>query len=418
MKTRQAIIFRSLLLVISLCSNLFFGQRNIDFYITHAKENSPVLNDYNNQVYSLKIDSLKMTKDFGFLVNGLGNASYAPFINNWGYNGAYTNNDKNIAAIVKVTKEFVGKENLKTRLNTFNLQAKQVQNKSNLEKLLLEKNIVDQYLNTYANQQQYAVLKEILHVFEQEDLILKKLTQASVFRQTDYLSFTVNHQQNQLALQTKYNDWFASYAQLSYLAGLIDFDLKNLEKPFLDRQISTDFTKSIYFENYKTDSLKNDNDLKIINFDYRPKIAAYADAGYSSSLTVTPYKNFGFSTGLSVNVPIFDGHKKQLLIEQNKINLETSKKYLEFNKNQFEQKSEMLGKQIKNYDQMIAAAKNQITYAKTLIDANLKQVPTGDVKIVDFIMSINNYLNLKQGLVQFELNRNLLINNLNHIIIP
>ena len=66
---------------------------------------------------------------------------------------------------------------------------------------------------------------------------------------------------------------------------------------------------------------------------------------------------------------------------------------------------------------MITMAKEQLSYSKTLIEANLKQVPTGDVKVTDFILSINNYLILKTGIIQNELQRNILLNNLQNLIL-
>lgn len=66
---------------------------------------------------------------------------------------------------------------------------------------------------------------------------------------------------------------------------------------------------------------------------------------------------------------------------------------------------------------MTEVANEQMKYAETLIEANLKQLPTGDVKVVDFILSINNYLNLKSGLVQFKTNLYNLHNQLHNLII-
>ena len=132
---------------------------------------------------------------------------------------------------------------------------------------------------------------------------------------------------------------------------------------------------------------------------------------------VTPYKNFGYSVGLSLKVSIYDGKKKKMLLQQNEIQLDNQKQFYKFNKTQYQQKKAMIEKQIANYDKMITMAKEQLSYSKTLIEANLKQVPTGDVKVTDFILSINNYLILKTGIIQNELQRNILLNNLQNLIL-
>jgi hypothetical protein len=64
---------------------------------------------------------------------------------------------------------------------------------------------------------------------------------------------------------------------------------------------------------------------------------------------------------------------------------------------------------------MIETANEQMGYAQTLIDANLKQLPTGDVKVTDVILSINNFISLKSELVQFETTIYNLYNQLNNL---
>ena len=66
---------------------------------------------------------------------------------------------------------------------------------------------------------------------------------------------------------------------------------------------------------------------------------------------------------------------------------------------------------------MESLAKEQMVYSRTLIDANAKQLPTGDVKVVDFILSINNYLNLKVNSIQYQATLYSLHNQLQNLII-
>ncbi|MBZ4192433.1 hypothetical protein [Niabella beijingensis] len=49
-------------------------------FINAAQTNSPVLNDYNNQVVAARIESIKLRATYGFIVTGEGNVSYAPVI--------------------------------------------------------------------------------------------------------------------------------------------------------------------------------------------------------------------------------------------------------------------------------------------------------------------------------------------------
>ncbi|MFX8366278.1 hypothetical protein ABTL85_19135, partial [Acinetobacter baumannii] len=81
-----------------------------------------------------------------------------------------------------------------------------------------------------ASQQQYNLSKEIIHLLNQEDIVLKKLTQSSVFKQTDYLTFKVTLQQNELTLEQQKADWQNNYSLLKYLSGIVDDTFEPVEK--------------------------------------------------------------------------------------------------------------------------------------------------------------------------------------------
>ncbi|MDD3788457.1 MAG: TolC family protein [Petrimonas sp.] len=404
--------------VFLLVPNIGFAQKTVtlDDYLATAKENSPVLSDYNNQRYSLKIDSLKMLADYGVKVTANGDAMYAPVIKGWGYDNALSNG-QNVTAVIRITRDLLGKANKDTRLADYNLASKQMINQIKITELQLNRAVTEQYLNTYTAQQLYQNYQEIIKLLNEEDVILKKLTQESAFKQTDYLSFKVTLQQNLLAMQQQRADWLNNYATLNYLAGVVDTTLSVLQPPLMPDKMPLPFEQSIYAESYITDSLKLANDAKIINYDYRPKLSAYADGGYSSSFITTPYKNFGASVGLSLTVPIYDGNKRKMMLQQNRLAQATRKRYNEFEHNRYLQQTAQLQAQIRQYEQMQATAGEQLVYSQALIEANLKQLPTGDVKIADFILSINNYLNLKSSLVQYQDNLYKLYNNLNYLTI-
>jgi len=389
-------------------------KNTLDYYLNSAKENSPVLNDFKNQRYSLKIDSLNMKADYGFKVTGIGDAMYAPVIGGWGYDAALSSG-QNITALIRMSKDLLGKNNLDTRLANYSLGIRQLLNQSNITELQLKRAVTDQYILTYAAQEQVQNAQEIIQLLTQEEIILKKLTQNAAFKQTDYLSFMVTLQQNQLLAQQRYADWLNNYATLNYLAGIVDTTLQKIETPLISIQKTLPFEQSVYAKSYETDSLKLANDANIIKYEYQPKLSAYADGGYSSSLVTSPYKNFGASAGLSLTIPIYDGDKQKKLLQQNHLEQNTQQQYSEFQKKQYLQQSAQIETQIKQYKQMIVTANEQLKYAQALIEANLKQLPTGDVKVTDFIVSVNNYINLKSGLIQFEMTLNNLYNQQNNL---
>lgn len=407
-------------LLLFLLSVGFYHAQNkntLDYYLNISNQNNPNLQDLTNQMSITALDSIKMRREFGFKVNGIADASYSPQFNNWGYNGNSTINGNNLALLGRVSRDFISKKNYDAKLNSFSIGIQQLLNQKNLSALNLKKAITEQYLLTYESQEQKKIDQEIIDIFRQEDLILKKLTQSAVFRQTDYLSFKVGLQQILLQQKQHEADYQNNFGLLQYLSGSSE-EIEYLKEPDFKLNDENNFGQSIYAQSFRTDSLKLANYIQLINYSYQPKISLFADGGYSSALQQTPYKNFGISAGVSLNIPIYDGHQRELLLAQKKIELDTKKNYEDFYQKQYLQYQKQIENQIQQYKGMAAIANQQLDYAKTLIVANLKQLPTGDVKMVDFLMSITNYTTLKSGILQYKMQLLRLENQRALIILP
>ncbi len=157
-----------------------------------------------------------------------------------------------------------------------------------------------------------------------------------------------------------------------------------------------------------------ENDINILNYSYRPKLSAFANAGFSSSFLYQAYTNFGFSVGMNLNVPIYDGHQRNML--QNKVRLQenTNENYKDFFSRQYDQQIAMLRQQLNGTESLINDIDDQIKYAEGLINVNGKLLETGDAKISDFVIAINNYLTAKNLLTQNNISRMQIINQINY----
>jgi outer membrane protein TolC len=147
---------------------------------------------------------------------------------------------------------------------------------------------------------------------------------------------------------------------------------------------------------------------------YKPKVSLYADAGYVSSLQYLPYKNFGASAGINLVVPIYDGRQRKM--QHNKIFIaeQTRQNYRDYFKTQYDQQIAQLMQQLNAAQELINETNEQIKYTQGLMEANRKLLPTGDVKISDFVIAINNYLNAKNITTQNTINRLQIINQINY----
>lgn len=405
------------IIVLCLCVVVSFNsiaqRNNLDYFVSQAIANSPLIKDYNNQVRSFSLDSQIIRASLKPQVNGISTNSYAPIIKGWGYDEVISNGQQ-LSALIQVSKSFLSSKTIASQISSLQIQSQAIANTVKMSEQDVIKTITDQYIVTYGEQLQLDYNNEINGLLKKEDSLLKILTQNNVYRQTDYLSFAVTVQQQLLItsqLEVQYN---FDHAALNYLAGIVDTSISRLEDPQLSSRNFGDFTTSVFYKQFVLDSLKLANDRMLIDLTYRPKINAYADGGYNSSLTFKPYKNFGASVGLNLTIPIYDGKQKKLQYAKIDLQERTRTYKRDFFIQQHDQQVLQLMQQLSATNRLIDQINKQIKYTETLITVNEKLLATGDIRLTDFILSLNNYFTAKNLVTQNYISRLKIINQLNY----
>jgi outer membrane protein TolC len=201
---------------------------------------------------------------------------------------------------------------------------------------------------------------------------------------------------------------------LNYLCGITDTVTFPLSDPNLAIDSLPQLQKSIFYQRFIIDSLKLINADQQIDFSYKPKLSLYGDAGYNSSFLYQPGKNAGASVGLNLNIPLYDGGQRKMQHNKNLIAEQTRKSYRSFYVNQYQQQINQLLHQLQVNQKVTEQINKQITYAQTLIDANRKLFETGDIHITDYILVISNFLTAKNMLVQNNVEKYRIINQINY----
>ena len=399
------------LLLLSLSSR---GQeRTLDYFISHAKSSSPLLADYRNQIQAGKIDSQLISASYRPQVNGISNDYYAPNAAGFGYDNVITNGGQ-ISAQVQATKSLVSKGNLNAQYRAVSLQNESLGNNSALVEKDLKKTITTQYITVYGDLVTLNFNREVLTLFEKEEKILKKMTQANIYKQTDYLTFYVSLQQQQLSVRQSEIQYKNDCATLNYLSGIVDTSSFILTAPSLQLAALPDIYQSPLYRQYTLDSLKLLNDKKTIGYSYKPRVNVYADAGYNSSLMYDFYKNFGAGLGLTLSVPIYDGKQRSMKYQKLSLAERTRQDYRGFFLNQYSQQIAQLMQQLNATGSLIHDIEGQIKYAGTLVDVNQKLLETGEVRITDLILAISNFLTARNLLNQNTISRLQIVNQINY----
>jgi outer membrane protein TolC len=403
-----------LTLTISVISVCCFGQgRTLEFFLQQAKQNSPSLKDLQNQILSAKIDSQLLAASLRPQVNFQSTNSYAPIIAGYGYDAAITNIAQ-VSGLIQVNRNFIARGNLSAQYRTIALQSRALLDTIQISQQDLVKTITEQYITAFSDQLTMDFNKEVYDLMKEEEQLLKKLTQASVYKQTDYLTFYTTMQQQELTYLQAQIQYTTDYLTLNYLSGVVDTTVSRIEEPHIADSLRYDLASSIFYKKFETDSLRLENEKRIIDYEYKPKIGAYTDGGFNSTLQNTPYKNFGFSVGLSLTIPIYDGGQKKLKYAKVDLRERTRQSNKDFFINQYRQQTTQLRLQLRAIEMLVPRINEQIGFVHTLITANGKLLETGDITMRDYVTAINNYLTAKNLLTQNNISRLRIANQINY----
>lgn len=394
------------------CSASLAQTYGLDHYLELAQNNSPLLKDLKNQISSAKLDSMRLRAGLKPQVAGTSAGLFAPVIRGFGYAGAVTN-VQTLSALVGVNQQIIGRNYRNSQLAAIALQQDSLVNSSQLSVQDLKKAVISQYITAYGSLQQLNFSQEVTDLLLKEDTVFKKLTRNNVYKQADYLAFLVTLKQQQIQILQARIQYKTDLATLNYLAGITDTSMVELNEPKIQKAAMAYPENSIFFRKFKLDSLRLANSNALIDYSYKPKANVFADGGYNTDF-IQPAKNFGTSFGFNISVPIYDGGQRKLLHKKIQLEEETRQYYKYFYSKQYKQQTDQLNQQIDETEKLFGQINEQIKYSETLIKVDTHLLQTGDLKISDLILAINNYLTIKNLLTQTTINRLQLINQLNY----
>ncbi|HVB03363.1 MAG TPA: TolC family protein [Chitinophagaceae bacterium] len=387
--------------------------RDLDFYLQQGLAASPLLRDYSNQLRSGELDSLLIQAANKPQVMANGEAMVAPQLGGFGYDQIVTNGGL-YAAQLSVTQPLFNKKILQPQYEAVRLNSESIANTSRLSQIDLERTITTQYLVAYSGYSQYQTTLKVYKLFSDQQELLKQLAIQGVYKQTDYLSFLVTLQSQEITLGQLDLQYRSAVATLNYLCGINDTGMVDLAKPVLEPVLLTQKDTSPFFHQFVLDSLKIINGRQQVDTRYRPSVSWFANAGLNSSSLLTAYRNYGASVGITLSVPIYDGKQRQLDYRKLNLSEDTRLGYAQFFGRQYNQQVAMLVQQLGASDILIGQIRDKLANSALLINLDKKLLNSGDVRITDYILAINNYLTIENDRNQALVSRWQIVNQLNY----
>ena len=411
-------MFRRIFLVffLSFLTLLAFNQtRNLEFYLDQGIHNSPLLNDYRNQIRSATSDSLLIRAAKNPLVEVKSQLLYAPSYRNFGYDEIVTDQG-NYTAVMGVSQPLFNKREINNKYEAVDIQKRTLNNSSQISINELKKVITEQYLTSFASYTDFLFNKNFLELLEKENVIVKQFVNNGIAKQTDYLSLLVETQSEEMLVTQIKSQYRKDLMLLSQLCGLNDSTWYELTDPRIEMKGAPDITKSPAYIQYKIDSIRIENEKTAIDIRYKPKINWFADVGFLTSNPWNFYNHFGYSAGVSLNIPVYDG--KQRGIEKQKLgfNENSRQAYKDTYYKQYFQQIQQLNIELSSLNEMSSLVENQLRTSEQLLSTLKEQLESGIIQMTEYINAIKNFKTTSRSINLLKMQKLQVINEMNFLL--
>jgi outer membrane protein TolC len=389
--------------------------RNLEFYLKEGLQNSPLLNDYRNQINSTASDSLLIKAAKKPLVEAKSQLQYSPVYDNFGYDEVITDGG-NYTAVLGVSQKIFNKKELDNKYESVGLQKLALGNSATLSVNELNKLITDQYLTAFSVYSDLLFNRKFLKLSRDENDIVAIFVKNGVCKQTDYLSLVLETQSQDILVNQLDGQFRKEQILLNKLCGLNDTVFYNLEEPRIEIRGMPDIVKSPGFIQYKIDSMRIENEKTAIDIRYKPKVNWFADAGFLTSNPWNFYQHFGYSAGISLNFPVYDG--KQKVIEKQKLefNENSRRNYEERFRKQYFQQIQQLYEELKTLNKTSEQTESQLATSDQLVKALKDQLEKGIILMTEYINAIKNFRTINRNLILVEIRKLQVINEMNYLL--
>jgi len=400
-------------LIALFTSALWAQEKDMEYFIGQGLTNSPLLKDLNNQLRTNSYDSLLSRASFQPQVNVNTSLMYAPIINGYGYSEPITNGQQFLMQFGAGQAIFNSKGKNAQYLK-FGIDNQGITSAAKMSKLDLKKAIVSQYLTVYGIYNETIFREELLKTADKEEKILKELVNKGLYKQTDYLAFLLELQSLTFEVTDLDIQYRNELSNLKILCGINDTITYHLKTPVLAMLPASGHVKSVFFQRFRIDSLRLENEKVILESHYKPQVNWFTDAGVVNNEPRFIYRNFGVSLGISLALPVYDGNQRKLSYEKLKVSEETRKFYRDFFVTQYNQQISRLNSELRLTMDIFPKLEKQLEFAEDLIRQDRLLLNTGGISITDYLLALKNDILFKKNINQYRIRILQIINEINY----
>ncbi len=405
------------------------AQTDLSYFISHAKENSPLIRDNKNQgeANDIELERLKalytkpqVTFNAGVAVapilnqdNGKTRFQVSPgdAVNYSGYDIAASNGGI-YQGMININQPLFNGGKLKLASEQVTVANQINQNVVRLSEHDIEKIVGDQYILCLQDLKQTSYIEQLTQLISEQKLVVNKLVESGLLKQSDLLLVSIE-QQAQLNMLVFFKSTYRKdLMDLNILCGINDTSLVVLND--LELKLNPLVNQSAFTEKFRLDSLNLLAVQKNFELKYKPQLNAFANAGLNGVYVPTLPNRFGLSAGLNFSVYLYDGKQRSLNKRKTDLLIKSTQSYKSNFVTQNTIRKTRLLSEIASLNERIAISSNQLKDYKQLLEYYKKEVITGQQSVTTYMTTIKNLAILQRDYVLMQTNKELLINTYNY----
>lgn len=405
-------------------------ERDLDFYIGQAKENSPLINQAENEKKIVSLDLQQMNRIlYKPEINVISGFTFSPIIsrdnNTGGFHlvseGAtdYIGHDLALTdggqyqALVSMRQPLLSGSKYKAYVNKADISQQINENNITLTIHELEQVTGYQYLLCIRSLKEAENSLSLIRNLEEQYALIQKLVENGVYKQTDLMLMQIELENYNLEYKGYRAEYISNLYDLNFICRISDTTVVGLQDIEFKINPGT-AAKSGFLTGFKLDSLNILSDQAVNELKYKPQLDLFADAGLNAVYLPYP-RRLGLSAGLALTWNIFDGHQKNIQREKSTVNQQT----LEFRKNKFMTQNEIsrnkILDQLNSVKERITLNEMQADKYKHLAEAYSKELSLGEASIMDYKNLLKDIAAKNQELLQLGMEKQFLINSYNYL---
>lgn len=426
-KQMRTFFITSLFFVASLFSKA--QTRDLNYFLEQAKSNSPLINQKlnDNKIVALDVKQVRSILSRPEIIVEAG-VLFAPIVSHdnstnqfeWASNGAtdYTGYDLAVTdggqyqAMVSLKQPLFTGGSYKRMAAKADVMSQINENDIALTVHEIEQLVGYQYILCLKSKLQTENTQELLDELNNRVLIMQKLVENAIYKQTDLMLIQIEVRNYEFELKTFQAEYHNNLFDLNLLCGISDTTLVGIQDIHL--QLNTETPSQSQFLNaYKLDSMNISAEQSIFGIKYLPQVSLFANAGMNA-VYLPAFNRLGFSTGLTFSWNIFDGNQRKIVNEKSSVGIET----IEFEKTKFLtqrdiNKNKILN-QISSLSQRITISEEQVSQYSQLLEVYKKELAHGDISVIDFRNIMRDKVAKMQQSIMLKMEEQLLINSYNY----